>query len=129
MLAEERPPAPEAPHDNVICLGLPRLPRERWNDCSHDLRNLPEGVVPLRDPGPTLDEIMKAALSPEMEAIHALIEALDRRTASGRRSRTQVRDLVYQNLEKARRDDGRFAKSTKAIERLVTMKWWERRPC
>ena len=125
MLAEERPSASSAPSQSILCLGLPKVPRERQNKDFADLRNLPEGVVALRDPGPTLDDLIKAVLTPEMEAINALIDALDRRTASGARSRKNVRDLVYDELNKAR-DAGRFDKSTKAIERLATMKWWGR---
>ena len=128
MLAEERPPAPEAPHDNVHHLGWPRPPRERWGHTSHDLRNLPDGVVPLRHPGPTQEEAVKAVLSPEMEAIFALIHALDERTPSGRLKTGSVRDRVLARLQLANvKGDRRMA--DKALERLVTMRWWERRPC
>ena len=124
MPAEERALAPD-PRPNVLSLGLPGVPRDRQNEGFADLRNLPERVVALRDPGPSWEDRIKASLTPEMEAINALIDALDHRTRSGKRSRRKVRDLVYDQLERHRFKPGR-AKVMRAIETLVTMKWWER---
>ncbi len=128
MLAEERPPAPKAPHDNVVRLDRPGAPRRRRPFHINDLRNLPDRVVPIRHPGPTQEEKIKAVLSPEMEAIFALIHALDERTPAGRVKTGSVRDRVLARLQLANvKGDRRMA--DKALERLVTMKWWERRPC
>ncbi len=128
MLAEERQSAPNAPPDNILRLGLPALPRRSRTRVSVDLRNLPKGVVPLRHPGPTQEESVKAVLSPEMEAIFALIYALDERTPSGKQSARSVRDRVIARLSLVNvKGDRRMA--DKALERLVTMKWWEHRPC
>lgn len=84
---------------NILRPTFPPIPADR-RPCRADLHNLPEGVVALRPPlMPPEPEPVR--LSAEMEAIHALVQVLDQRTASGRRSSAKVRDRLFAQLTKA----------------------------